>query len=527
MKSILLRVSFLIIFFCCANLSAAPLTSDQIVLVINRAVPQSRQLAEFYASSRKIPPDRIVALDLPTIEEMPFDRYERAVAPVVRQFLRDHGVEKSIRCLVTFYGVPLRISDRINSPSDTVELARNRDMLKRVISRLVPFVQELETQSTTWDPTFKPPSNDRSIEALGQRIGASIQSLINASQRATSPDDRKKIVEFINAMSLKMAAPVQLDNVPPASAPATMPINELAERMYDPASRQMLREQVRSTGLFRFARVLQTQIDYLTTEATGSAVDSELALLWWPNYPRTQWVVNALNAHLHGVQTPPVLMVARLDAPTPQLVKDIIANSITTEREGLAGQLVVDARGIAPRDSKGQPDNFGVFDQKLRDLASLVKQKSSMPIHLDDRPDVIGTGSVDDVALYAGWYSLKHYIPGMKFNRGAVGYHIASFELVGLHGQDEGGWVHGLLSSGVVATLGPVAEPYLHSFPNPGEFFPLLMTGKMTIAEVYWSTTPLASWMQTFIGDPLYNPFAAKPAFKTEDLPPFQRALLE
>ena len=122
------------------------------------------------------------------------------------------------------------------------------------------------------------------------------------------------------------------------------------------------------------------------------------------------------------------------------------------------------------------------------------------------------------MALYCGWYSVHNYVPGMKFNRGAVGYHVASFELVSLR-QHEGGWVRGLLYAGVVGSVGPVAEPYLHSFPAPDEFFPLLLTGKMTLAEVYWTTVPLASWMQTCIGDPLYTPYAKNPAMKVQDLP--------
>jgi hypothetical protein len=74
--------------------------------------------------------------------------------------------------------------------------------------------------------------------------------------------------------------------------------------------------------------------------------------------------------------------------------------------------------------------------------------------------------------------------------------------------------------------VGPVAEPYLHSFPLQEEFFPLLMTGKLPLAEVYWTTTPLTSWMQTCIGDPLYTPFARNPALKVDDLPPLLRSTI-
>jgi hypothetical protein len=67
--------------------------------------------------------------------------------------------------------------------------------------------------------------------------------------------------------------------------------------------------------------------------------------------------------------------------------------------------------------------------------------------------------------------------------------------------------------------VGPVAEPYLHSFPPADEFFPLLLTGKLTLAEVYWKSNPMTSWMNTCIGDPLYKPYAVKPVLTVEDLP--------
>jgi uncharacterized protein (TIGR03790 family) len=70
-----------------------------------------------------------------------------------------------------------------------------------------------------------------------------------------------------------------------------------------------------------------------------------------------------------------------------------------------------------------------------------------------------------------------------------------------------------MLEEGVAATLGPVDEPYLQSFPLPDKFFPLLMTGKLALVEVYYRTLPFLSWRQILIGDPLYRPFRKNPVF--------------
>ena len=79
------------------------------------------------------------------------------------------------------------------------------------------------------------------------------------------------------------------------------------------------------------------------------------------------------------------------------------------------------------------------------------------------------------------------------------------------------------------STFPPAAdnEPYLAAFHDPKAFFPLLLTGKLTMAEVYWRTTPVASWMISFIGDPLYTPYRVHPALDFKDLPIDLQAALQ
>ena len=62
-------------------------------------------------------------------------------------------------------------------------------------------------------------------------------------------------------------------------------------------------------------------------------------------------------------------------------------------------------------------------------------------------------------------------------------------------------------------------EPLLGAFPLPEEFFPLLLTGKYTVAECYWRTNPLVSWRMTLICDPLYNPYQVNPQLDVGKLP--------
>jgi uncharacterized protein (TIGR03790 family) len=105
-----LASSCLILFF--LTQSSPALEPDEIVLIVNKNVPESRNLADFYVNARLIPKDHILELALPGWDEIPFDTYERTVVPTIRDFLRQKKLDKKTTCLVTFYGVPLRVAAR-------------------------------------------------------------------------------------------------------------------------------------------------------------------------------------------------------------------------------------------------------------------------------------------------------------------------------------------------------------------------------------------------------------------------------
>ncbi len=219
------------------------------------------------------------------------------------------------------------------------------------------------------------------------------------------------------------------------------------------------------------------------------------------------------------VGAPPMLMVMRLDAAEAGQVRDMVLAGLRAERDGLKGKMVIDSRSIYPKGEGPVEGGYGWYDQTLRNLAEIIKTRSKLPLLHEDSPELLGARSTGDIALYCGWYSVRNYIPPGKFNTGAVGFHVASFEMISLRADNERGWVKNLIADGVCATLGPVNEPYLHAFPPADEFFPLLMTGKLTLAEVYWKSNMLTSWQINMVGDPFYTPFKTNPAMRVEDLP--------
>jgi uncharacterized protein (TIGR03790 family) len=539
-RRVLLLIAILV---CLARIPAASaLQPDEIALIINSNVPQGRDLAQFYAQARHIPDNRILELDLPKGDDISFKDYEQTVVPQVREFLRTGELIQQVKCFVTFYGVPLRIDARVNTPDESREQADLRQELLHSATAAQAPVKALEDMARRVDPNFQPGiGND--LDHLVARARDAERSIISVIQAKPTATDRAQLgMELYttlqplagDAMAVKRLALVQAMKASTQPTTDVSPVitaknaydqytetaAELEQSRFDPKARRNLRKLVSEHfGLFSYVKLLRDQVNYLETRDTGSAFDNELALVKWSAYSPVRWQENPLHyaARKPLGSQPPTYMVMRLDAPKPEMVKDIITSSIEAELHGLQGKVVLDSRGLDPQNPKDR--GLADYDQSIRDLGDLVRNHTKLDLLEDDKPELLPPHSADHVAIYCGWYSVHNYVPCCTFNPGAVGFHIASFEMLSLHNPADPGWVTQLLNNGVAATLGPVAEPFVQAFPQADDFFPLLFTGKLSLAEVYWKTTPMASWMIGAVGDPLYTPYKTNPALDVKDLP--------
>jgi uncharacterized protein (TIGR03790 family) len=522
----------------------AALTPDDILLVVNSRVPASRALAELYARQRHIPDGRIVEVAVPAwlnepAEEIAFDAYDASVAQPIRDFLLRQHLASRVKCVVTFWGVPLKIGRRKLTAAETEEWENLKKQLEQERATIASQIAALEKATSDSGPSLKP-ATGAEIGALTVRFQAAVNASLQALAALPDPAAREpgaaKLVAATVALMGKTRAVQILGQPaaarvlphPPTSAAITAARDAFARAdremvdaqgyVGDPARRKKVVELARewggSTGA---ASILAAQVDSFHVEESESALDSELSLLWWHAYSRSRWINNPLHWRNVAQQrggAQPTLMVTRLDGPTEMSVRRLITTSVEVERKGLGGQVVLDSRGRPATDAYGQ------YDQSIRALNQLLHDHSSLTVTFDDQEALIPYHSLKDpIGVYCGWYSLRNYQPPGPFAAGAVGFHVASYEMVSLHTRGEKGWARGLLADGVCATVGPISEPYLNSFPQADDFFPLLLTGKLTLAEVYWRTTPMVSWMQACIADPLYTPFKTNPALKVQDLP--------
>ena len=236
-----------------------------------------------------------------------------------------------------------------------------------------------------------------------------------------------------------------------------------------------------------------------------AAVDSELAVLGAFENEHFGILQNPyfrrFSPILDSSVTAGLFLVCRLDAPTADIVRRMIDDSLLAERIGLYGWAYIDRRSIPER-------GYREGDDWLQNAAAECWNQG-IPVILDNMPATFPAGfAVTDAALYYGWYDWQAggAFANPQFRPGAVAVHIHSFSARTLR-DPNAHWAAPLLARGAAATLGNVYEPYLDLTPHLDIFNERLLQG-FTFAESAYMSLKVLSWMGTIIGDPLYRPFA-------------------
>jgi uncharacterized protein (TIGR03790 family) len=396
-------VVILLIFF--YGRATVALESNEILVIANKDIAKSVQIAQYYCDQRGVPDRNILALPLGAnlTDTMSREDYEKQLAEPIRRRFFTHKLLGKIKCLLTIYGVPFKVG--------------KRGILK---------------------------GKEGELEELQKKAG-----------------QEKKRIE------------------------------------------QLRQNNWTNSRAYRFGQAglakLQLKIDRINGNETSASVDSELSMVLFGVYELYRWQPNTLNTRRLDLDFG-TLMVSRLDGPGEEIARGLVDKAMKAEETGLDGVAYIDSRGISSKDL------YGHFDRTLCQLAALTKTQTKIPVVEERTAALFKPGSCPRTALYCGWYSLTKYIDAFDFVDGAIGYHIASFEAVSLRDTNSSQWCPAMLRDGITATLGPVAEPYLHSFPEPKAFFTELYKGECLV-EAYYHTKPFNSWQLLLIGDPLYRPF--------------------
>ena len=248
-----------------------------------------------------------------------------------------------------------------------------------------------------------------------------------------------------------------------------------------------------------------TRTELLRNEA---AVDSELA--WLPLLKMDTSLTGPLPNLFYGTTNRALLsplngllLVTRLDGPTPEIANQLVDKALAAERDGFWGRAYFDARGLQTNDA------YFLGDQWILTGAEICRQ-----LGFDCETDTNGetwraSAPMSQIAIYCGWYTGDadgpFAAPKVEFMPGAFAYHLHSFSADTLRSTTRN-WCGPLLAKGATCTLGCVYEPYLQFTPNLAFFLQMLGSG-YTFGEAAWASENALSWQITVIGDPLYQPF--------------------
>ncbi len=550
-----------------SNVTLPPLSQllrpQEVLVVANSRSGHSVGLARNYAKLRKIPDENMVLLKTATGFHIGRDGYNKEILQPIRQHLIDRGLSNRIRSIVLMWGVPVRVL----GPT-IVETSRHAQLYKTAGSKahygLAASYKLLSTVTRTFPKTaatrLKPigdlfksplPAPDQpltEVPELQRRIERMMAVKQQDIRRIDDPQKQAIAARQLMALHLNIGGIRQLirflENENPIGAPDVQKLRRILEAAQFQLGQINQKPTITAADVAKQLRLAQAAGGLLLTysyaaERTGiptankkksfsqqiiedqsASVDNELALLWWSKYDLTYYIANPQywqarrNAAPNG-KTPPVLMTARLDGPSSADAMRMLNDSLATEAVGLKGKFYIDAGGGDGIDAR----TINAYDPYLKNLYASISTATDIPAVLDENRRVFQPGSCPDAALYVGWYSLRKYVPAFTWNKGAVGWHVASWEAQKLRDPKSEIWCNRMIQEGVAATIGAVNEPTLSAFPPPQEFFALLLTGRFTLAQCYWMTCPMVSWQMTLIGDPLYNPFAVNPKISVDSLP--------
>ena len=100
--------------------SACALGPQDVYILVNKNVADSQAVADHYCAKRGVPMDHIIALDLPTGEDISRADYDAKLAGPLRDKLKD--IRDKVKVLLTVYGVPLRVGGQTPNAEEKAEL---------------------------------------------------------------------------------------------------------------------------------------------------------------------------------------------------------------------------------------------------------------------------------------------------------------------------------------------------------------------------------------------------------------------
>ncbi len=367
-------LSVVMMGLCFPIFAAAIVSPSQVAVLANDQSPESLELATYYMKRRGIPLANRIILDLPTTDSISREVYEQDLLKPVREALEQKGLTKTIKVLVTLYGMPLRVQAPKQTTQEEGWIADARGWVESAMSLLREEEQKVLKQQANLISASQPSRDSMiplaetekkmttsQIRQWRKQLTEVLHDIRQGIERHQGVEDKntqrgsfEKIIRRVfGKVGVKVDSKQMSGSLIGGQPEESVVQQMLASLMHDPSPKKRTRAYAvvqDAYGLWGILAFAQWEIERYQHLDGSASLDSELSFLWWEpgTYPFAGRLPNPFYIGYVGKLDDwplPLLMVSRIDAPTVTHAKGMIHQSMETESRGLRGNVYVDARG--------------------------------------------------------------------------------------------------------------------------------------------------------------------------------------
>ncbi len=188
----------------CLPSASWALGPNDVFIVANKTMPESKEVARHYCQKRGVPEENIVELDLPTGENISRNEFNTRLREPLRQALEKR--KDQVKVLLTVYGVPLRVGRSEPSDKEKQKLKEWQDKVaeaqtkKKKVQAEIQTLQEQIKKKSTKDLQKKLKDLQNKQKQLDTliRIGKQSQRTLNHSDTVASVDSELMLLWWDN-----------------------------------------------------------------------------------------------------------------------------------------------------------------------------------------------------------------------------------------------------------------------------------------------------------------------------------------
>jgi uncharacterized protein (TIGR03790 family) len=104
---------------------------ENVLIVINSAIPDSIQVGEYYQKKRRVPTDNVVRISLPAVEQVSRVAFEQRIQQPVQAWIERNRAQDRLLYIVLTKGVPLRVAGTAGRTGATASVDSELTLLYR------------------------------------------------------------------------------------------------------------------------------------------------------------------------------------------------------------------------------------------------------------------------------------------------------------------------------------------------------------------------------------------------------------